>query len=72
MSAGQWDGRWDEQIKSEGNREVLRVSECKEGCMRQVRASVRQPTPEAKGPTANTTIKHASTASGSSGEAVIE
>ena len=42
MSVVQWDGRWDEQIKSEGNREVLRVSECKEGRMRQVRASVRQ------------------------------
>ena len=41
VSVCQWDRRWDEQINGEGHREVLRVSEGKEGAMRQVRVSVR-------------------------------
>lgn len=31
VSVCQWDRRWDEQINGEGHREVLRVSEGKEG-----------------------------------------
>ena len=72
MKIGQWDGQWDEQVKSEGNREVLRVREGEEGVMGEVRVSVRQPTPEAKGTTANTAIEHACAASGSSGETAVE
>ena len=34
VSVCQWDRRWDEQINGEGHREVLRVSEGKEGAMR--------------------------------------
>ena len=72
VSVCQRDRRWDEQINGEGHREVLRVSEGEEGVMGEVRVGVRQPTPEAKGTTANTAIEHARAASGSSGETMVE
>ena len=65
--------RWtNEKVKGEGDGEVLRVREGEEGVMRLVRIRVRQPTPEAKGATANASVKHTGPAGGSGGVVVIE
>ena len=57
--------RAQEHIASESNGEVLRVREGEEGLMRKARASVREPAPEAKGPSRHTPIKQPGTTSGS-------
>ena len=68
----QGDGRGDEQIKCECDREVLGVGEGEEGIVGEVGVKVRDPMPEAEGATADAAIKHVCTASGGGGGAVIE